>query len=169
MDAGAGAAIRFKIRRARAHEARALTELSLRAKAVWGYEASFLARCRRAMTLTTREIEHRPHYVAEAPTGAILGFYSLGAAEEEGAATVSLEALFVAPDAIGRGVGRALWDHAVRAARGLGYETLFLVSDPNATGFYLAMGCRPAGGRPSEVDPARALPAFRFALSASVS
>lgn len=155
----------FVIRRARAGEAQALTELSLRSKAVWGYEASFLARCRRAMTLAPEKIRRRPHYVAEDGTGRLLGFYGLEP-EPDG---IGLDLLFVEPGAIGQGVGRALWQHAVKTARGLGHDRLIVVSDPNAAGFYLKMGCELAGARPSEVQPGRNLPLFRFALSAPLS
>lgn len=148
------------IRPARAAEAAALTELSLRSKAVWGYDASFMARCRAAMTLTPERICARPHFVAEA-NGAILGFYGFEP-EPEG---VGLDYMFVAPEAIGRGVGRALWRHAVATARSLGHRTLVVVADPNAAGFYRRMGAVPAGARPSEIEPGRALPLLRYRLS----
>src|SRR5262245_51023913 len=63
------------IRRARADEAQALTDLSLRSKAVWGYDASFLARCRAAMTLMPEKLRAHPFYVATDDTGRLLGYY----------------------------------------------------------------------------------------------
>lgn len=152
-------AARMRIRPARADEATALTELSLRSKAVWGYPPSFMARCRAAMTLKVEAIERQPHYVAEAD-GTLLGFYGLEP-EESG---VGLDYLFVAPEAIGQGVGRALWEHAVATARRLGHACLVVVSDPNAEGFYRRMGARPAGARPSELQPGRYLPVLRLPL-----
>jgi predicted N-acetyltransferase YhbS len=152
-------AARMRIRPARADEATALTELSLRSKAVWGYPPSFMARCRAAMTLKVEAIERQPHYVAEAD-GTLLGFYGLE--PEEGG--VGLDYLFVAPEAIGQGVGRALWEHAVATARRLGHACLVVVSDPNAEGFYRRMGARPAGARPSELQPGRYLPVLRLPL-----
>jgi GNAT superfamily N-acetyltransferase len=148
------------IRRARADEAQALTDLSLRAKAVWGYDASFLARCRAAMTLMPEKLRAHPFYVATDSEGKPLGFYGF----EPEAGGVGLDMFFVEPDVIGRGVGRALWDHAVAIARALGHRELVVVSDPNASGFYLKMGCRSAGAVPSEIDPARFLPVFRYEL-----
>ncbi|WP_425450425.1 GNAT family N-acetyltransferase [Virgifigura deserti] len=149
----------FIIRPARSEEAQALTDLSLRSKAVWGYEASFMARCRAVMTLKVAAIEAQPHYVAEAD-GRLLGFYGFEP-EKDG---VGLDYLFVAPEAIGRGVGRALWEHAVATARQLGHATLIVVSDPNAEGFYRRMGARPAGAQPSDLEPGRWLPVLRFPL-----
>jgi len=148
------------IRRALTDEAQALTDLSLRSKAVWGYDASFLARCRAAMTLMPEKLRAHPFYVAVDGDGRPLGFYGFEP-ETDG---IGLDMFFVEPDAIGQGVGHALWDHAVAIARALGHRELVVVSDPNASGFYLKMGCRTAGAVPSEIDPGRFLPVFRYGL-----
>ena len=153
------AAGKLRIRPARADEAEILTELSLRSKAFWGYDAGFLARCRAVMTVKARGIETCPHYVAEVD-GRIAGFCGF----EPEAAGVGLDYLFVETDLVGRGIGRALWRHAVDTARGLGHPALIVVSDPNAEGFYLKMGCRRVGTRPSELESGRQLPLLRFAL-----
>lgn len=156
VDAAAAA---IRIRPARADEADLLTDLSLRAKAVWGYDAGFLARCRPVMAVKAATIEARPHFVAERE-GRIAGFYGF----EPEAEGIGLDDLFVEPDLIGRGIGRALWNHAIATARRLGHGALIVVSDPNAEGFYLRMGCRRIGTRPSELEAGRQLPLLRFAL-----
>jgi GNAT superfamily N-acetyltransferase len=43
------------------------------------------------------------------------------------------------------GLGRALFDHAVRRAAGLGAEVLAIEADPSAEGFYRRMGARRVG------------------------
>ena len=53
-----------------------------------------------------------------------------------------LEHLWVLPKAMRRGVGRALFVHAVERVRASGFETLEIESDPNAAGFYERMGAR---------------------------
>ncbi len=156
VNAAAG---KLRIRPARADEAEILTDLGLRSKAFWGYDAGFLARCRAVMTVEARGIETYPHYVAEID-GRIAGFYGL----EPEAEGIGLDHLFVETDLVGRGVGRALWRHAVDTARDLGHSALIVVSDPNAEGFYLKMGCRRIGARPSELESGRRLPLLRLAL-----
>jgi GNAT superfamily N-acetyltransferase len=150
----------LSIRRARPAEAGRLTEIAFAAKAVWGYPPSFMARCRAALAVDAADILPRLFHLAEAADGEVLGFY--GFEPEPGG--IGLSHLFVAPAAIGRGVGRALWGHAVAGARRLEAKRLIVVSDPNAAGFYLRMGAEPVGGRLSEVEPERVLPVFRLWL-----
>lgn len=149
----------FIIRAARRDEAGLLTALSLRSKAVWGYDATFLARCRLVMHVKTEALETQPHYVAE-QDGRILGFYGFEPVE----GGIGLDYLFVEPDSIGLGVGAALWAHAVATARQLGHRQLIVVADPNAEGFYRRMGARRVGAQASDLEPGRLLPVLRFPL-----
>lgn len=147
------------IRPARADEAALLTELSLRSKAVWNYDAKFLAKCRGVMAVKAANIELRPHHVAQFD-GAVAGFCGFEP-EPDG---VGLDYMFVEPDFIGHGVGRALWNHAAALARQLGNHALIVVSDPNAEGFHLKMGARRIGARPSDLEPGRSLPLLKYPL-----
>lgn len=149
----------LRIRRARAPEAPELTELSLRSKALWGYDAAFLARCRIAMQVKEANVEKQPHYVAEID-GRIAGFYGFEPLPEG----IGLDYMFVDPEFIGRGVGRALMDHAVALARELGHATLTIVADPHAEGFYRRLGAQRVGSQASDVGPDRQLPVLRIAL-----
>ena len=99
MNFGIGTPAR--IRAARPAEAAALTELALAAKAHWGYPASFMARCRTALTIDAGMIREHLFRLAEGPAGEILGFY--GFEPEE--AGIGLSHLFVRPEAIGGGIG----------------------------------------------------------------
>jgi GNAT superfamily N-acetyltransferase len=152
-------AISLRIRRARVSEAPALTELSLRSKALWGYDAAFLARCRIAMQVKEANVETRPHFVAEID-GRLAGFYGFEPLPEG----VGLDYMFVEPEFVGRGVGRALMDHAVAQARELGHESLTIVADPNAEGFYVRLGAQRVGTQASDVGPERQLPVLRLPL-----
>jgi len=77
--------------------------------------------------------------------------------------------LFVEPDCVGQGIGRALWQHALAIAAGLGHRTLTVVADPNAAGFYRRMGAEPAGGQASDLEPGRILPVFPAATAVALA
>lgn len=157
---GAAETTRVAIRPARAEEAAALSALALRAKAHWGYDEAFLAAYRDALTVTPGDIA--AHTVRVATLGGRpCGFYQLRGAGE----TATLTDLWVEPEAIGRGHGRALWRHAVATARERGFRELLVQSDPHAEGFYRAMGAERIGSQPSTVIPGRALPLLRLALA----
>lgn len=143
------------IRPARPDEAAALSELALRSKAYWGYDAEFLARCRTVLTLRSDEIEDRRTVLAE-EDHQVQGFYTLDDGE--------LGNLWIDPTHLRKGVGRRLWDHAVETARALGLTELFVVADPHAEGFYRAMGAVRIGEVPSEIEPGRQLPQLQAAI-----
>ncbi len=148
------------IRRARPEEAQALTNLALRSKAVWGYDQAFLVACRAELTVTAEQIQHAPVFVYE-HLRRLLAVYRLditGAAAEVGL-------FFVDPAAIGQGVGMRLWRHLVGEARRRGVERIVVESDPNAEGFYLAMGASTVGAVPSRSIANRRLPLMELALT----
>lgn len=141
------------IRRARPSEASALSDLALRSKGHWGYDAAFLAACREDLTLSPEDISD--------DDGTPTGYYRLLPLDN---GAVDLDALFVEPSAIGRGVGRQLWRHAIATATAMGCSELVIQSDPHAEGFYLAMGAQRTGASESTVTPGRLLPLLRFRL-----
>jgi GNAT superfamily N-acetyltransferase len=148
------------VRPVRAAEADVLTELALRSKAHWGYDQDFLDRCRPLLTVTDAALATRHLLVAD--EGGPVGFVALGGPPPVG----ELTDLWVDPVAIGRGVGRLLFGHAVAVARGLGMTAFLIEAEPNAAGFYRAMGAEPAGESPSWLVAGRMLPVLRYRLPA---
>jgi GNAT superfamily N-acetyltransferase len=151
------------IRAARPEEAAALTALCHRSKAHWGYDEALMVLFRPLITVTAETIRARPVLVCEGGAdegGALLGVAALDVAKAE------LDLMFVAPEAIGRGVGRALWVRIVTEARAHGIARLTIESEPNASGFYEAMGAARIGGRPSTLVPGRVLPLYAFDVPA---
>ncbi|WP_412541010.1 GNAT family N-acetyltransferase [Longispora sp. K20-0274] len=147
------------LRPARSDEAQLLTDLALRSKAHWGYDNAFLELARVELTLAADEIVPRRATVAD-EDGRILGFSTLEGAPPE----AELGFLFIDPAAIGQGVGRVLWALAVATARGLGFARIVLDADPNAEGFYAAMGAVRISAVPSGSVPGRVLPRMAFEL-----
>lgn len=112
------------------------------------------------LTISPDQIAAAAVYVHEGDAG-LAGFYAL--AESDGGVIV-LDDLFVDPAAMGTGVGRRLWEHAVAAAKALGFAAMEFQSDPHAEGFYLAMGAKRVGESESTVMPGRMLPLMRVTL-----
>lgn len=139
-------------------DASMLTELALRAKAHWGYSAELLELWRPQLTITPEIIERQSTWVCE-DCGSIRGFCSI----ESTGDSAELEHLWVDPDAMGRGIGRALLVHALAEARACGVRSLRAESDPHAAGFYLRMGASPAGEADS-TPTGRKLPVLSFDL-----
>lgn len=149
------------IRRARPAEAVALTEIASAAKRHWGYPEEWISRWRDSLAVTPAYIQEREVFVA-LEGGRPSGFYAVVA---EGEAVV-LDHLWVAPDRIGRGLGRALFGHAVETARAHGAARLQIDSDPHAEGFYRRMGALRVGETPADMDGVRrVLPRMEFLLS----
>ncbi len=153
-------AVESAIRRAQPSEAGALSELALRSKGHWGYAPDFLAACREDLALSRDDIATSAVYV-HAEGNVALGYYRL-LLQDDGVA--ELDALFVEPSAMGQGVGKRLWQHAVVTAREQGCSAMVFQSDPHAEGFYLAMGAERIGESASTVTPGRMLPLMRFWL-----
>ncbi|GAB3876259.1 GNAT family N-acetyltransferase [Kibdelosporangium lantanae] len=150
----------MRLRPAHPAEATALSELALRSKAHWGYDAEFLEACRAELTLDPDALVAQRGTVAEVD-GRLVGFYTLAGEPPEG----ELTCLFVEPDQIGTGVGRRLWQHAVDAARALGFQRFTIESDPSAEYFYLRMGAVRTGATPSGSIPGRELPELSYQIT----
>lgn len=148
------------IRRARRADAAALTALALRSKAVWGYDAAFMAACREELTITADAIAGHPTWVLE-EEGSVVGFYQLGVAGP----CAEVAQIFVAEDCLRSGRGRRLWAHLEGQARAAGCARLEVDSDPHAEGFYQAMGMVRCGEAPSGSIPGRMLPRLRKPLT----
>ncbi|MDY0882407.1 GNAT family N-acetyltransferase [Dongia soli] len=150
-----------RLRSARPREAAALTDLALLSKASWGYDAAFMARCRKVMTISPEDIRRHPYYVAEDSRDRLTGFYGFAVID----GLLNLDWLFVMPDQQRRGIGTHLFRHAITLARGLGFAYFQITSDPHAEDFYRRQGAVVAGAVPSDLSPARYLPLLRFDLT----
>ena len=145
-------------RRARTEEAELLTQLSRRSKAHWGYDAEFMRIVAGDLTVTPSAIKTHEVWILE-EDGRILGFHQVKLGD-----TAWLEDLWLEPDAIGKGYGRQLWEHAVSIARAWGAWGMEFNAEPFAMGFYERMGAVQVGETPSRFIPGRKLPLMRIPL-----
>jgi GNAT superfamily N-acetyltransferase len=150
----------ISIRRIDPKEANTLTRIALAAKAFWGYPERWMEIWKPELTFSPEYFDINENWTAtldETP----IGFYTL----EERSGNAWLENLWVLPEYIGKGVGKALFLHAAELSREGGCRLLQLESDPNAAGFYERMGMYKIGERYSEVDgQRRVLPIMEMRL-----
>jgi len=147
--------MRIEIRRATSSDSDRATDLARRAKAHWGYPAEWLAAWDGDLAITAADIDQHRTFVASLD-GEIVGMCQL----QEGERGAMLEHVWVDPNCHGRGIGRALVEHALSAAQGV----IAVVSDPNAEDFYVKLGARRVGevNAPMPGAPARTLPLLEF-------
>ena len=148
------------IRQVNPQEADTLTQIALSAKRHWGYPERWMEIWAPQLTFTAEYFEENESWGATA-NEKLIAFYTL----QDKSGIAWLENLWVLPEFIGRGIGKALFFHAVNVARQRGYKILQLEADPNAIGFYEKMGLRKIGERHSEVNGSpRILPIMEMIL-----
>jgi GNAT superfamily N-acetyltransferase len=142
---------RVLIRYARAAEQRSLTELQRRASMHWDAYRQQLVAHPDAVELPVDQIEDGLVRVAELGAD-VVGFAVLlrpagGACE--------LDGLFVEPERMGAGVGRALVQDATRIARERLATRIEVIANPEAVGFYQRLGFTGDEQVPTRFGPAR--------------
>lgn len=141
-----------EFRRAVPGQAAMLTEVGKEAKAHWGYSAEFMAAWEVDLAVT-EDFILRGNIEYAVVGDDVAGFY--GTIAREGG--FELEHLWVRPQYMGRGIGRALFERAIGGLRSAGGGELHIVADPDAEGFYRRMGARVVGHKPTKI-PGRTLP-----------
>jgi N-acetylglutamate synthase-like GNAT family acetyltransferase len=136
-----------EIRRAKPEEADILTEIAHAAKRHWGYPENWIQHWKADLTITPEFINDNEMYVAM--NGAeIVGCCAIAFNES----LAELEHMWIRPEQMGTGVGRALFLHVKERASNLKIPALELSADPNAEGFYERMGATRIGEVRSEID-----------------
>jgi ribosomal protein S18 acetylase RimI-like enzyme len=148
----------IRYRAATTEDAAELSAVALAAKKHWGYPPAWIELWRSDLTVLPEQIEQDFLLVAETPAR-IAGFVGVSV-EGPGAEIVHL---WVLPEFMGRGIGRELMSHALRWCEQRAVGRLKVVSDPNARGFYEALGAMAVGEEPSVPAPRR-LPVLQFDL-----
>ena len=148
----------MKIVRAKPEDAETLTQIAHAAKRHWGYPEGWIEAWCDILTM-------RPEFIAAniafcaIEDGRAVGFYVL-TTESDG---IHLDHLWIIPAAMRRGIGRALFEHAVKQARTAGFDLIKIESDPNAEGFYERMGAKRVGTNVAEVEgEKRELPLMEY-------
>ena len=150
----------IQIRRARPEEALVLTEIAHAAKRHWGYPENWIQHWKADLTITPEFIARNEMYVA-IHDDEIVGCCAIAFDES----VAELEHMWIRPEHIGTGVGRALFLHVKERAANLKVPVLEISADPNAEGFYKRMGATRTGEVQSEIEgQPRVLPRLTLAI-----
>jgi len=151
----------IEIRRADSSEAEQLTDIAHAAKRHWGYPEKWIEQWQADLTITPEFIADNEVFVAIV-NDSIAGCCALVVT----GALAEIEHMWIKPEHMGSGVGRALFEHARERARELQLPMLELSADPNAEGFYERMGAKRIADIPASMNgaAARVLPRMRINL-----
>ena len=149
----------YKIRPALEQEAKLLTQLTMESKAFWSYSKEFLEQCRPHLTISDQDIRSWPFIVLELEQE-IIGYYSLKEIGQE----KRLDNLWIRPHAIKRGYGKILFEHAVKKASELGWESFYLAGEEGAIKFYEKMGAKLVGKIQSRLGTDLFLPHMKYLI-----
>lgn len=151
----------IQIRRAQPDEAEVLTEIAHAAKRHWNYPEHWIEQWQFDLTITPEFIAENEVFVAIID-GDIGGCCALVLT----AALAEIEHMWIRPEHMGSGIGRALFEYAKQRAEVRGACVLELSADPNAEGFYARMGAKRIGEIKAGMtgDESRALPRMRIDL-----
>ena len=120
----------LQIRRATPNESDRLTELAHAAKRHWGYPEKWIELWRTDLTISPEFVANNEVFVAVAD-GEIVGCCALAVT----GSLAELEHMWIEPQQMSRGVGRALFEHTTKRAAELGFSAMELSADPNAETF----------------------------------
>lgn len=150
------------IRKAKKEEYKLLSDLAINSKSFWGYSKEFIQSCRNELSYSVEDINNsNNHFVVAELENRIVGFYALVPLEID---KLELEALFVDPDYIGKGIGKVLINDAKFFASKKGVKSIIIQGDPNAEYFYWNIGCEKIGEKESGSIPGRYLPLFSLSV-----
>ncbi len=123
------------------------------------------------LTITPEYLESHLVYVFE-EDGRVVAYYSLVELlydQEFSCVTLQqgvwLDHMFVLPCKMGQGIGRELFEHCLAVLKHNGSESLLVLADPNAAGFYEKMGCTYVEDYPSTIE-GRTTPHLEYRLTA---
>ena len=153
--------VTISIRRADPSEAEQLTAIAHAAKRHWGYPESWIEEWQADLTITSEFIAANEVFVAIV-NDEIAGCCALVVTDK----LAEIEHMWIRPELMGGGVGRALFEYARDRAKELRLAVLELSADPNAEGFYERMGAMRVGDVAAAMTgaEARALPRMRIQL-----
>lgn len=157
------------IRRASHNESDMLTSIAFASKRYWKYPETYFDVWKDELTITSAYINRNDVHIARVD-GMAVGFFSIVEIDEDfqtGDLLVRkgfwLDHIFVHPDFIGKRVGTELISFAKELCRQRNISCLYILSDPNAKGFYERIGAQFIEEVPSNIE-GRTVSLYKFPI-----
>lgn len=147
------------IEKANVKDSSALTDLTLRSKAFWGYSDQQMEEWTGDLEVSKNYIETNWVYLIKIKNKSV-GYYSF---QRISRSKVKLDNLFIDPSRIGTGLGKLLMDDFLQRVKRLNFEIITLDADPHAEAFYSKFGFKTIDQLPSSVS-GRTLPVMELRL-----
>ncbi len=142
---------------AEAKHAELLRDTLIASKGYWGYSQEQLEKWR-------SHLRFEEEYIARNTVKLILndkdviGFFAIVKGDSD-----ELDHLWLLPKAIGKGYGNLVFEQILSECRALEISSFYIISDPDAEGFYLKKGALKVGEVYSEPQK-RMLPKLKFTV-----
>ncbi|MDF2633728.1 MAG: GCN5-related N-acetyltransferase [Pelosinus sp.] len=148
----------LSVREASPSEGKILTDISFASKQYWNYPNEYFEIWKDELTISPAYIKNNVVYVAEVK-GFVIGYISLVELNNDisaGNIIISngfcLEHIFILPEYIGKGIGSRLIASLKEKCREMYIDKIYILSDPNAKGFYDKIGACYLEESPSNIE-----------------
>jgi N-acetylglutamate synthase-like GNAT family acetyltransferase len=134
-----------------------LRDILITSKGYWGYSQDQLEKWKSALRFEDDYISRNTVKLI-LKDQEVIGFFAIVKGEEN-----LLDHLWLLPAAIGKGFGNQVFEQIVIECNKLEISSFFIISDPDAEGFYLKKGALKVGECYSEAQK-RMLPKLKFSV-----
>ncbi|WP_081743192.1 GNAT family N-acetyltransferase [Acetivibrio clariflavus] len=147
----------YYIRPAEKNDVEELNRVAYESEAYWGYDLEYMKRFEEIYRITEDYIIANPTFVF-LETNRIIGFYSLLVHDNK----PELELFYIKPQYIGKGYGKEMWNHLIDYCKRMDIKFFYLVTSPQAKGFYEKMGAVVIDEVDSLLREGRKIPRLKF-------
>jgi N-acetylglutamate synthase-like GNAT family acetyltransferase len=134
-----------------------LSDIAIEAKGHWGYSREQLELWREGLRIEPDYIQKHTVRTIQL-NGEVVGFFAITQGEAD-----MLDHLWLSPSIIGQGIGKQAFSEIISVCKKLRIKAFFIISDPDAEGFYLHHGAIRVGEVES-IPQKRMLPKLQFSV-----
>lgn len=134
-----------------------LRDTLIKSKGYWGYSQKQLEEWRSNLRFEEEYITRNTVKLI-LKDNEVIGFFAIVKGDSD-----ELDHLWLLPNAIGKGYGNLVFEQIISECNTLELSTFYIISDPDAEGFYLKKGAIKVGEEYSEAQK-RMLPKLKFSM-----